>query len=84
MTTLEIKNSTAISKIEFNLEKSIVGICYTSNPEKLYEFHCDNLLEVKENLYNAHEKGESIGKLIHSYKKDGTFEVINVDESLIN
>lgn len=79
MNTLEVKNSSAICSIEFNLEKSIVGIYFTSNPEKAYEFHCDTLAEVKDKLYDCYEKGESIGKMIHSYRKDGTFEAIIVE-----
>jgi hypothetical protein len=79
METLEIKNSSAISKITFNDEESIVGICFTSNTEKTYDFFCDKLEEVKSIIIQTETDGGSIGKLIHSYRKDGTFEAI-VDE----
>lgn len=79
METLEIKNSSAISKVIFNDEESIVGICFTSNVDKTYDFFCDKLEEVKLKIVQTEADGGSIGKLIHSYRKDGTFEAI-VDE----
>ena len=35
---LEVENSSAISKISLNYEENIVGVAYTSNPEKFYDF----------------------------------------------
>lgn len=77
MDVLEIKNSSAISKIEFNSEESIVGICYTSS-QKSYEFFCENVDAVKEKFQSAIELNESIGKLVHSLKKDGTIEPLPI------
>lgn len=76
METFEIKNSSAISKIIFNQEESIVGICFTSNTEKTYDFSCGQFEEVKSKIIETETTGGSIGKLIHSYRKDGTLEAI--------
>lgn len=80
MEILDIKNSSAISKIEFNVEESIVGICYTSS-NKSYEFFCEDLNAVKEKIQSAIKNEESIGKLVHSLKKNGEIEPIQ-SESL--
>jgi len=79
METIEIKNSSAIAKIVFNDEKNIVGICFTSNVEKSYDFYCETFEDTKTKIIETDTLGESVGKLIHSYRKDGTLEVI-VDE----
>ena len=76
METLEIKNSSAISKILLNEEESIVGICFTSNTDKTYDFYCGSFEEVKTKIIETETTGGSIGKLIHSYRKDGTLEAI--------
>jgi len=76
MKTLEIKSSSAISKILFNEEESIVGICFTSNTDKTYDFYCEKFEDTKTKLIETNSLGESIGKLIHSYRKDGTLEAI--------
>jgi len=76
MKTLEIKSSSAISKILFNEEKSIVGICFTSNTDKTYDFYCEKFEDTKTKIIETDFLGESIGKLIHSYRKDGTLEAI--------
>lgn len=73
MEIIEIENSSAISKIEFNKEESIVGICYTSS-NKTYDFFCQNLEIVKSKVQDAIEKQESVGKLIHYLKKQGDLE----------
>lgn len=80
MTTLEISNSSAISKIDFQEDENIVGICYTSS-NKIYEFYCDDIQNVKEKILNTQEKNESVGKLIHSLRKDGILESIIVEET---
>jgi hypothetical protein len=80
METLEIKNSSAISQINFEKEESIVGICYTSS-SKVYEFYCEDFESVKEQIINAHEKAESVGKLINSLRKDGSLETIILEET---
>lgn len=73
MEIIEIQGSSAISKIEFNTEESIVGICYTSS-NKSYEFFCEDLDSVKEKIQSAIKNEESIGKLVHSLKKNGEIE----------
>ena len=83
MTTLEITNSSAISKISFNHDESIIGICYTSS-NKIYDFYCNEFDDVKTQIIDAHKNDESLGKLIHSFRKDGKLETIIVkttDES---
>jgi len=76
METFEVKNSSAISKIIFNEAENIVGICFTSNAEKTYDFHCGTFEDVKTKIIDTENTGGSIGKLIHSYRKDGTLEAI--------
>lgn len=77
MEILEIKNSSAISKIEFNKEESIVGICYTSS-HKTYDFFCEDLNIVHKKISTALENQESIGKLIHTMRKDGLIEPFQI------
>lgn len=79
METIEIKNSSAIAKIVFNNEKNVVGICFTSNIEKSYDFYCETFEDTKTKIIETDTLGESVGKLIHSFRKDGTLEAI-VDE----
>jgi hypothetical protein len=79
METIEIKNSSAIAKIVFNNEKNVVGICFTSNVEKSYDFYCETFEDTKTKIIETNSLGESVGKLIHSYRKDGTLEAI-IDE----
>jgi len=76
MKTLEIKNSSAISKVIFDDTTSIVGICFTSNSDKTYDFYCEKFEDTKTKIIETNSLGESIGKLIHSYRKDGTLEAI--------
>lgn len=78
METIEIKNSSAISKISFNEDESLVGICFTYNTDKEYLYHCEKLNEVKSQLLQIESGGGSVGKLINSFRKDGTFEQIEV------
>lgn len=76
MKTLTFNNSSAISKINLIEEENIIGIAYTSNNEKIYEFYCDDIESVKDKIQTAIEKEESIGKLIHSLRKNGEIESI--------
>lgn len=76
MTLIEIQNSSAISKIQFIEDEKIVGIAYTSSSDKLYEFYCENLDEVKTQIQDAITKNESVGKLIYSLRKNGELETI--------
>lgn len=80
MKTIEITNSSAISHITIDEDSCIVGVAYTSNKDKLYEFYCEVPTEVEERITNALENDESIGKLFHSLKKDGTIEPFKSSE----
>lgn len=80
MKTLEIQNSSAISKITFEVEESIVGICYTSS-DKVYEFYCDDIEDVKTQIIDTYNNDESVGKLIHSLRKEGKLETIIVENT---
>lgn len=73
MEVLEIKSSTAISQISFHNEDNLVGVSFTYNPQKEYLFICNELEDVKSQIQDAESTGSSIGKLIHSFRKDGTF-----------
>lgn len=79
MNTLVIDNSSAISKIEFNREESIVGIYYTSS-DKGYEFYCEEFDETLNEILKTYENGESVGKKIHSLRKEGKLETIVIGE----
>ena len=81
MTTLIIENSSAISKVEFNNEESIVGIYYTSNPERGYDFYCDNIEEIQFEITQTYSLGESVGKKIHTLRKEGKLETIIIEET---
>lgn len=76
MLTIEISNSSAISKINLLEEENIIGIAYTSNSEKIYEFYCDDFENVKNKIENTLQKDESVGKLIHTLRKNGEIETI--------
>ena len=78
MQTIEIKNSSAISKISFNEEESLVGVSFTYKPDSEYLYHCESINNVKTQLLQIESEGGSIGKLINSFRKDGTFEQIEV------
>ena len=76
MEVLEIKNSSAIATISFDTENSIVGVAFTSNTDKVYEYKCETIDEVKTKLIETETEGGSVGKLIHSFRKDGILEII--------
>jgi len=78
MESIKIKNSSAISKVSFNTKESIVGICFTYKPDSEYLYHCESIDEVKTQLLQIESEGGSIGKLINSFRKNGTFEQIEV------
>lgn len=69
---LEIENSSAISKISLNFEENIVGIAYTNNPEKFYDFFCEDVIAVRDKLKSS----ESMGKCVSQLKKEGTLQVV--------
>lgn len=72
MEVLEIENSSAISKIQFDDEQNQVGVAYTYKPDTFYLFQCDELKTVKTQIQST----ESVGKLISQLKKDGTLQTI--------
>ena len=72
MEVLEISNSSAIAKVYFDESENQVGVAYTYKPELFYVFNCDVLEEVKNQIKGA----DSVGKLIASFKKDGTLQSI--------
>lgn len=73
--TLEIKNSSAISKISFWYSSDLIGITFTKSKDqdKEYLYHCNTLHEVRTKIVEAEILGESVGKLIHKFRKDGVF-----------
>jgi hypothetical protein len=62
-------DSSAISGIK--IDTSRVLITYNSNIDKEYEFNCENTEEFNEKVSNTLKNKESIGKLVHSYIKQG-------------
>lgn len=80
MKTIEITNSSAISRITIDEKSHTVGVAYTSDQGKLYEFHCEVPTEVEERITLALQNNESVGKLFHVLKKEGAIEPIPVGE----
>jgi hypothetical protein len=78
METIEIKKSSAISKISFNEDKILVSICFTHNTDNEYSYHCEKINEVKSQLLQIESGCGSVGKLINSFRKDGTLKKIEV------
>ena len=78
MEVLEIKSSSAISKISFNEDDNLVGVCFTYNPKKEYLYFCEDLNLVKGKVEDAESTGLSVGKLVNSFIKDDTLKVIEV------
>ena len=66
--------SSAISEVSFDYEENKVGVTYHSNPEKSYEFACDNPLSVEDQVRTA----ESVGKLINQLKNNQVLVPIQV------
>ena len=77
MEVLEIKSSSAISKISFNDEDNLVGVSFTYNPKKEYLYYCEDLVPIKSKLKETEAKGISVGKLVNSLIKENTLKVIN-------
>ena len=67
--TYEFHDSSAIFTIKMGKES--VFVTYNSNIDKEYEFNCENITEFEENVSNTLKNSESIGKLVHSYIKEG-------------
>ena len=67
--TYEFHDSTAIFTIKMGKES--VFVTYNSNIDKEYEFNCENITEFEENVSKTLKEEKSIGKLVHSYIKEG-------------
>ena len=67
--TYENLDSSALQVIK--VDASRVLITYNSNIDKEYEFNCENTEEFEEKLSKTLKNKESIGKLVHSYIKEG-------------
>jgi len=78
MEILEIKSSSAISKITFNDEENMVGVSFTYNPKKEYLYFCEDLNFIKNQIKSTENEGLSVGKLINSLTKDNTLKVIDM------
>ena len=67
--TYEFHDSSAIFTIKMGKES--VFVTYNSNIDKEYEFNCENITEFEENVSKTLKEEKSIGKLVHSYIKEG-------------
>jgi ribosomal protein S17E len=67
--TYEFQDSSAIFTIKMGKES--VFVTYNSNIDKEYEFNCENITEFEENVSKTLKEEKSIGKLVHSYIKEG-------------
>jgi len=67
--TFENLGSSALYVIK--VDESRVLMTYNSNIDKEYEFNCDNTEEFDIKLSNTLKNKESVGKLVHSYIKEG-------------
>ena len=67
--TYEFHDSSAIFTIKMG--ESSVLITYNSNIDKEYEFNCENTVEFEEIVSKTLKEEKSIGKLVHSYIKEG-------------
>lgn len=78
MEILEVKNSSAISQISFHKDENLVGVCFNYSPNKEYLFLCEEFEEVKNEIKKTEYAGDSVGKLINSFRKNGSLSVIEV------
>ena len=80
--TIEIKNSSAVSKISFWNDVNIFGITFvkSNDQDKEYLYDCPALGEVRVQFIEAEAAGESIGKLFHKLVKDGSLIKIENEE----
>ena len=67
--TYEFHDSSAIFTIK--MDKDSVFVTYNSNIDKEYEFNCENTVEFEEIVSKTLKEEKSIGKLVHSYIKEG-------------
>ena len=66
---MQITGSSAIANVNFK-DESLVGITFTSQDTE-YDFKALDSNLVRNGLSNAIAKGESVGKLIASYRREG-------------
>ena len=67
--TYENLDSSAINTLK--VDKESVFVVYNSNIDKEYEFSCENTVEFEEIVSKTLKEEQSIGKLVHSYIKEG-------------
>ena len=72
MEVLELTDSSAIAKIQFDDEQSQVGVAYTYKPDHFYVFGCEDLDYVRLHIRTV----ESVGKFIAQMRKEGTLQKI--------
>ena len=65
----EFQDSSAIFTIK-TVDNSVF-VVYNSNIDKEYEFSCENTVEFEEIVSKTLKEEQSIGKLVHSYIKEG-------------
>lgn len=66
---MQITGSSAIAQVNFK-DASLVGITFTSQDTE-YDFKALDSNLVRNGLSNAIAKGDSVGKLIASYRREG-------------
>ena len=66
---MQITGSSAIANVNFK-DNSLVGITFTSQDTE-YDFKALDSNLVRNGLDNAITKGDSVGKLIASYRREG-------------
>ena len=66
---MQITGSSAIANVNFK-DESLVGITFTSQDTE-YDFKALDSNLVRNGLSNAISKGDSVGKLIASYRREG-------------
>tara|TARA_B100001113_G_scaffold61016_1_gene46402 strand:+ start:402 stop:623 length:222 start_codon:yes stop_codon:yes gene_type:complete len=66
---MQITGSSAIANVNFK-DASLVGITFTSQDTE-YDFKALDSNLVRNGLSNAIAKGDSVGKLIASYRREG-------------
>ena len=66
---MQITGSSAIANVNFK-DASLVGITFTSQDTE-YDFLAKASNLVRNGLSNAISKGDSVGKLIASYRREG-------------
>ena len=65
----EFPKSSAIFSVK--TENNRVVVVYNSKNDKEYQFDCQNVQEFELELTNTLKNAKSIGKLVHSYIKEG-------------